>query len=34
VEDLEALRCLMLESPSRFEMYGEDIFKLLKEEHP
>jgi len=33
VKDLEALRGLMLGSPSRFEMYGEAIFELLREEH-
>jgi len=30
--DLQALRELMSGSPSRFEMYGETLFNLLKEE--
>ncbi|MEL7645786.1 MAG: HRDC domain-containing protein [Anaerolineaceae bacterium] len=32
LKDLDALRGLMLGSPSRFEMYGEAIFELLREE--
>jgi len=32
LKDLNALELLMSSSPSRFEMYGETLFNLLKEE--
>ncbi len=32
LKDMSTLRGLMLGSPSRFEMYGEAIFELLREE--